>query len=79
MGEQYAVEYSTKQRHFHVSTLDDVAVHNLRTIHTNFAPGYLVIGVFDTHEAAHEFIRLLEEENEWENKMDSIYGKAVER
>lgn len=49
---QYTLEYSTKQKCFHISTLTDVCTMNLSAISSGCPTDYLLIGVFDTYEEA---------------------------
>jgi len=56
LNEKYAVEYSVKQKHFHVGTLDSAIKNNQITAYNQLETDYLIIGIFDSHTEAHLFI-----------------------
>lgn len=51
----WAVEYSQEQGSFHVDTFDRVLAMNRDTVLKGRTPGYIMLDVFDSYEAAHRF------------------------
>lgn len=57
LHEIYTVEYSTTQRCYHIDTLDRTLANNLIAVARNINNGYLLIGLFLSHEAAADFVK----------------------
>jgi len=50
------VEYSKKQRCFHISTIPEMLLANRRTVFTSSTADFLPVGIFETDEEAENFI-----------------------
>lgn len=59
MVDCYVVEYSVKQRQFHVEQLFDALRNNRQIILNRYPTDYVIIYLCDTHEEAHLYIREL--------------------
>lgn len=61
--ELFVCEYSPKQRAFRVDTLERVLETNRRTAAQGLVPGYVILCVVDSSEAAHDFAAKWEAEH----------------
>lgn len=59
--ELYSVEWSESQKCFHVDCLSDIVNKNLQLFFSLIESDWVLIGVFNTHNEAHDFVRLLRE------------------
>lgn len=55
----YTVEWSEKQQCFHVDTLDAIMQKNTEMFINKINNEFSLLGLFNSHEAAHEFVREL--------------------
>ena len=51
----WACEYSVKQAAFHIDTLERILETNRRTVAQGLEPGYVILCVAASREAAHPF------------------------
>ena len=58
-----AVEWSPKDKNFHISPLGKVIENNATSIIGGTQPGYVVVGVFATGEEADAFIAKMSEDH----------------
>lgn len=56
MNDKYVVEYSVKQKHFHIDTLETAIKNNQIAVSNKLETDYLIIGVVNTHAEADLFI-----------------------
>lgn len=52
----YTVEYSVVQHCYHIDFLEKTLQNNLQAVEENLNNGYLIIGLFKSHEAAAHFV-----------------------
>ncbi len=60
----WVCEYSPKQKSFHVDTLERILEANQQTVAQGLEPGYVILSIAATSEAAHAFAERWEAEHE---------------
>ena len=66
MYDYYVVEFSTRQKFFHISTFKESIESNIRTALNNIDNDYKIIGIFETYEQANDFC------NQYRNKFGAL-------
>lgn len=59
----WVCEYSPRQKAFHIDTMERVLAANRRTAAQGLVPGYVILCVADSSEAAHDFAAKWEAEH----------------
>jgi hypothetical protein len=56
---QWVAEYSVSQKAFHIHTVKDMCERNLFNVMMGKESDYLPIGMFETHQSAHNYVQTI--------------------